>query len=54
MVVREKGEYTISISQKDNIFNPKNSDIEYSRCRLVVAKRTSEVLNYVMGVTGDN
>lgn len=47
MTITETGEQTISLSQKDNRFYPEENDIEYSQCRLVVARVTDQGLEFV-------
>lgn len=46
------GEQTLSLSQKDVRFYPDNSTIEYSNCRIILAKQTEEGLVYIQGITG--
>jgi len=46
------GNYTISLSQKDNRFYAEKNNIQYSQCRLVIAKKDDDELKYVASVSG--
>jgi len=53
MTLSESGEQTISLSQKDKRFYAKDSEYEYSGCRLYVARVTEDgSVEYVNNVTG--
>jgi len=51
-ILSGEGDYTISLSQKDNRFYDENNDIKYSQCRLVIAKKNDDELEFVKCVTG--
>lgn len=44
MTIQQGGEYTVSLSQKDDRFYAAGNNVEYSQCRFVIAKRTQDGL----------
>ena len=52
MNVTEDGEKTVSLSQKDTRFYPDDTDIKYSNCRVIVARKSDEGLEYVGQAVG--
>jgi calpain-15 len=47
MNVTERGHQTVSLSQKDHRFYPDDTNIKYSNCRVIVARKGDEGLEYV-------
>ena len=52
MTIQQGGEYTLALSQKDTRFYAADNKVEYSQCRLVIAKRTPDGLEFVGQTTG--